>query len=209
MLAGFRRQAADRGRGQVAGLRWEQADAAAALAANGGDSLAGLRDSAILATMSDAMLRVSEVAALDVADVDTTDGTVTVRRSKTDQEATGAVLFLGPATVARIAAWQEAADVQDGPLFRRVCKGGKRVLDRLTARSVRNIVTARAEAAGVAGRISGHSLRVGSAQSLAAAGASVVEMQNAGRWQSPSRPGQYARGQLASRGAVARLRYGK
>ena len=55
--------------------------------------------------------------------------------------------------------------------------------------------------------MSGHSLRVGSAQSLAAAGASVVEMQQAGRWKSPAMPGQYARKQMARRGAVARLRY--
>ena len=45
-------------------------------------------------------------------------------------------------------------------------------------------------------------------QSLAAAGASVVEMQTAGRWQSPSMPGRYARGHLAARDAVAKLRYG-
>ena len=40
----------------------------------------------------------------------------------------------------------------------------------------------------IEGLVSGHSLRVGGAQSLAAAGASVVEMQTAGRWQSPSMP---------------------
>ena len=73
---------------------------------------------------------------------------------------------------------------------------------------MRRIITARAAAAGITGRISGHSLRIGAAQSLAAAGASVVEMQQAGRWQSPSMPGRYARGPLARRGAVARLRYG-
>ena len=59
------------------------------------------------------------------------------------------------------------------------------------------------------GRVSGHSLRVGGAQSLAAGGASIVEMQTAGRWQSPTMPGHYARGQLAARGAVARVRYGR
>ena len=57
--------------------------------------------------------------------------------------------------------------------------------------------------------LSGHSLRVGGAQSLAAGGASIVEMQTAGRWQSPAMPGHYARGQLAARGAVARVRYGR
>ena len=42
-----------------------------------------------------------------------------------------------------------------------------------------------------------HSLRVGSAQSLAAAGA----LQTAGDWDSPSMPARYARHQLAARGA--------
>ena len=42
-----------------------------------------------------------------------------------------------------------------------------------------------------------------------AGGASIVEMQTAGRWQSPAMPGHYARGQLAARGAVARVRYGR
>ena len=50
---------------------------------------------------------------------------------------------------------------------------------------------------------------MGSAQSLSAAGAGVVEMQQAGRWMLPDMPGRYARAQLADRGAVARLRYGR
>ena len=62
--------------------------------------------------------------------------------------------------------------------------------------------------AGLKGIFSGHSLRIGSAQSLAASGASLVEMQTAGARVLPSharalRPG----GQLAARGAVAPLRY--
>ena len=71
------------------------------------------------------------------------------------------------------------------------------------------IIAKRAADAGVEnGRVSGHSLRVGAAQSLAAAGAGIVEMQVAGRWKSERQPGRYARNQLAGRGAVARLRYG-
>ena len=205
VLAGLRREGAGRGRGQVAGVRWDQADCVATLATGNGD-LTGLRDAAIVAVMSDAMLRVSECAALDVDDVGET--TVTVRRSKTDQEAAGAVLFIGPATVSRIKAWCAEAGIEEGPLFRRIAKGG-RVLDRLSARSVRNVVAARSRAAGVAGRVSGHSLRVGSAQSLASAGAGLAEMQVAGRWASTSMPARYARGEMAGRGAVARLRYGR
>ena len=68
VLAGFRRLAYGRGRGKVTGVRWEQADRAATMAEQPGD-LAGLRDAAIVAVASDALLRVSEVAALDVSDV--------------------------------------------------------------------------------------------------------------------------------------------
>ena len=55
--------------------------------------------------------------------------------------------------------------------------------------------------------VSGHSLRVGSAQSLAAAGAGLVDLQQAGDWKAPQMPARYARHQFAARGAVAKLRY--
>ena len=64
------------------------------------------------------------------------------------------------------------------------------------------------KAAEVEGFISGHSFRVGSAVSLAQAGASVVDMQNAGRWKSPQMPAHYAKAELAERGPVARFFYG-
>ena len=210
VLAGFRREARGRGRGQVVGIRWEQADAAAAIAARSGD-LAGLRDAAMLAIASDALLRVSEVSALDVEDLaieQDGSGRLTIRHSKTDQEGAGAVQYVGASTVRRVRAWLDAAGHSSGPLFRRVRRGGIPVATRLNVRSIRWIVAKRAAAAGIEGRISGHSLRVGAAQSLAAAGASLVDMQNAGRWTSPAMPGHYARGQLAGRGAVARFRYG-
>ena len=54
--------------------------------------------------------------------------------------------------------------------------------------------------------MSGHSLRIGTAQRLAEEGTSLVEIQKAGRWKSPDMPAYYVRGQEASQGAVARLR---
>ena len=165
VLAGFRRKGAGRGRGQGAGVRWEQADAAAAVAANGGGSVKGLRD-----------------AALDVADLEAEGGnTLTVRRSKTDQESAGAAQYIGEPTVARVRAWMAAAGIEDGPLFQRLDKAGQ-PWGPLSTQSIRAIIRRRAQDAGIEGRVSGHSLRVGSAQSLATAGASVVEMQQAGRW---------------------------
>ena len=208
VLAGFRRLAIERGRGQVDGVRWQQADRAAELAEQAG-SLAGIRDAAIIAVASDALLRVSEMEALDVSDVNMAEQTVLIRRSKTDQEGAGVVQFIGEPTVERVRAWLEIASISEGALFRPVHRSGCLRKGRLTEGSIRRIIIRRARDAGVEGRISGHSLRVGSAQSLATAGASLVEMQLAGRWQSPTMPGRYAQGQLAKQGAVARLRYGK
>ena len=61
----------------------------------------------------------------------------------------------------------------------------------------------------ITGFISGHSLRVGSAVSLAQAGATVVDMQVAGRWKSSEMPAHYAKAELAERGAIARFKDGK
>ena len=63
-LRGAVRANAGLGRGQVAGLGREDAVAAAAAAVAEG-STAGLRDAALLRVMSDALLRPSEVAAID------------------------------------------------------------------------------------------------------------------------------------------------
>ena len=82
-------------------------------------------------------------------------------------------LYLGQPTLRRVRAWLEASGLDpqspslDGPLFRPVTKSGLVGTAALSARSVRRIIQARAEAAGVEGRVSGHSLRVGAAQSLA------------------------------------------
>ncbi len=163
--------------------------------------------------MSDAMLRSAEAVALDVTDIDEQgdgSGRVMIQRSKTDQDSTGTVLYLGPATMRRVAAWLNAAGHTAGPLFRSVRRGGHVANTRLGVRSVSTIIASRAAAAGIDGdKISGHSLRVGAAQALAERGAGVVEMQEAGRWKSPEMLARYAAGSLTGRGAVARLRHGR
>ena len=209
VLSGIRRAGRDRGRGQVQGVQFAQADAAAAVATD--DSLAGLRDSALLSVASDGLLRVSEVAGIHVADLSfENDGSarLTIHQSKTDQEGAGVVLFLGAPTAWRLRTWMDAAGIEAGPVFRRLHRGARVGEKALSTVSVRNIIKQRCAAAGIEGNVSGHSLRVGGAQSLAAGGASIAEMQTAGRWTSPQMPGHYARGQLAARGAVARIRYG-
>lgn len=198
---------------QVAAVDWEQADAAAETAASAGDAI-GLRNAAIIAVMSDALLRVSEAASLQVGDIKRRrDGaaTLTVPRSKTDQYGEGATLYLGATTIRRIEIWMEAADsagtdMASGPLYRRILRGQRVTADPLSPRSIREIVRRTAAAVGIEGA-SGHSLRIGSAVSLVRAGASLLETQQAGRWASSLMPAHYARNETVARGAVARHRY--
>ena len=219
-LAGIRRSSIGRGRGQVAGIPWEEADRVVDRAMGEG-TVRGLRDAALVAVGSDALLRVGEMVAINVRDIGRDpDGSAVlhVRRSKTDQEGIGATCYLGRRTVEVLDRWMAMAGIgQDGsnheaPVFRSVRKGGG-VGGRLSCRSARSIVIRRCGRGngghGGAGRISGHSLRVGSAISLARAGASLVELQQAGRWKSPEMPARYTRGESARRGPVARLRHGQ
>lgn len=208
-MRGYARAGTGRGRGQMAGIGWERADALCLTVERSGKTI-DLRDSAMVAVMSDALLRISEIAALTVDDVEfreDSSGLVHVRRSKTDQEAEGAMLYLGPATVDRVKRWMETAGVDSGPLFRRMRRGDTVTDDPLTPQSVREIVKQAARFLDIEGA-GGHSLRIGSAQSLAERGASLVEMQHAGRWTSPRMPALYSRRTAAAKSAVARLRHG-
>ena len=212
VLAGIRRAGRERGRGQAQGITWREADHMAETAAGRRKKPAGIRDAAIIATASDALLRVGELSALRADDCTAREdgsGRLVIRFSKTDQEGFGAILYLGASTVARLRAWIDRAAIVDGPLFRQVGERGNVLADGISAHSMRAIIQRCAKDAGIKGAVRGHSLRVGAAQSLAGAGAGLVELQTAGRWKSPAMPARYARAEIAARSAVARLRYGK
>lgn len=81
-LAGIRREGSDRGRGQVDGLIWQDVERVVSFC-EVEKTLAGLRDAAMIRLMSDCLLRISEVVAVDVADF--VKKTLIVQRSKTDQ----------------------------------------------------------------------------------------------------------------------------
>ena len=203
------RRLACAGRGQVRGISWEEADRMRDLAASAGD-VRGLRDAALISMASDALLRVSEVSNVQVGDVafeDDGSARLLLRRSKTDRGGRGTLLFLGPRTAELVREWATAAGITQGPLFRRIHRSGSVASQGMGTASVRRVIVRRAEAAGISGRVSGHSLRVGSAQSLAKRGAGLVAMQKAGRWASPDMPARYTRSQAAAEGAVARLRH--
>ena len=155
----------------------------------------GAVDIALISVMRDALLRRSEAVALTWADISfKSDGSarLTIRRSKTDQEGSGAVQYIGKEAADALRAIQSGDD--DGtPIF------GLR-----SSRAVSNRIKAAAKAAGLNGNYSGHSPRVGMAQDLAEKGVSTTELMVAGRWLSSRMPALYTREQAAGRGAVAR-----
>jgi len=89
-----------------------------------GDDLTGLRDRALLSTAYDTGLRASELVAVAVEHIvdalDPEARLLTIPRSKGDPAGEGATAFLSPRSVRAIAAWQAAAEIEAGPLFRRV-----------------------------------------------------------------------------------------
>ena len=205
-LAGIRREGKDRGRGQVDGLIWQDVERVCIYAETQG-TLAGLRDAAMIRLMSDCLLRISEVVAVNVGDFK--GSTLTLQSSKTDQEGTGETLYVCENTRELLKQYRERAEISRVAVFRHIRRGGHVQSTRLNPHSARRIIQKRARAAGVEGFISGHSLRVGSAVSLAQAGATVVDMQVAGRWRSSQMPAHYAKAELAERGAIARFKDGK
>lgn len=166
-----------------------------------GEGLAELRDRALIAFGMALAARRSELVALNVADLEWEPRgvRVTIRKSKTDQEATGAIVAVPEGRrlqpLARLRAWLDAARITEGALFRPLWKGGKRVRDvRLSDHSVAAIVQARAAAAGLdPTRYGGHSLRAGFVTSAARAGVDVWKIQQVSRHKSVQVLGAYVR----------------
>ena len=184
------------------GTRQRQASAltetgvAAILATTRATTLLALRARALLLVARDLLARRGELVALRVDDLARgADGsaTVLIRRSKTDQEGTGAIAWLSPRAVRALDAWLSAAGVAEGLLFRSL-RGG-RVGGPLPARDVacRLKLMAGLDAA----RVSGHSARVGMAQDMVASGAELPAGIQAGRWATPAMPARYAERLLA------------
>jgi integrase len=104
--------------------------------------------------------------------------TVTLRRSKTDQEGVGRKIGIpygsNPETcpVRSVQEWIEVAATGNGPLFRSITRHGQVPADRLSGIDVARVVKKLAQRAGLdPAKYAGHSLRAGHATSAAIAGA--------------------------------------
>ncbi len=134
------------------------------------DNLLGKRDTAILLLGFAGAFRRSELVSLDIPDVESTDDgmKVTIRRSKTDQEARGRAVGIPYGSnpqlcpVRSLRRWLEAAGITEGPLFRNVSRHGHIADSALTAQAVRSVAQRYCQRAGLdLTQYSAHSLRSG------------------------------------------------
>ena len=152
-------------------------------------------DIALISLMRDAMLRASEAAALTWSDIraerDST-GRLLIRRSKTDPEGHGVVVYVSAPTMAALRLMRHGAADADSVFG-------------LHRNQISTRLKQAAKAAGLGDGFSGHSPRVGMARDLVRAGIELPSLMTAGRWRSPAMPAHYARNEMASRGAVAQF----
>jgi site-specific recombinase XerD len=143
------------------------------------DSPLGLRDRALLLVGFAGAFRRGELVSLNRGDLEfSAKGVaVTLRRSKTDQEAEGRRVGIpygsNPATcpVRALERWLQWSEITRGPLFRYINRHGQMQPGRLSDKAVALVVKRRVAACGLdPGAFSGHSLRAGFATSAGRAG---------------------------------------
>ena len=159
----------------------------------------GVVDAAIVAVLFQAGLRRCEAEALVWADIeDAADGEgvlIHVRASKSNQEGAAAdTRYVKGGFAAALRRLRDESDPgwANRPVF------------ALSGQQIGRRFGATAKAAGIPGRITAHSGRVGLASELTRRGASVTETMLAGGWKTARMVARYSAGATAERGAVAK-----
>ena len=156
----------------------------------------GLTDIALIGLMRDALLRVGEAATLKWENIEERpdgSGRVSLSRSRTGPE--GVQCYVSAETMCDLAVIR--CGVGDSELVFNMSH------HRIAAR-----IRRAAEHAGLGERFNGSSPRIGTVHDLAAAGADLYEIQQAGRWRSVQMPAQYLHRLNVNQHPVARWLYG-
>ena len=156
------------------------------------DSIRGMRDRALLLVAYDTLCRRSELVSLQVKDVkintkhDIETSSILLRKSKTDQDATGKWLHLSPRAHLALVEWMKELPEGQEYLMVGIDRGERISLSNMGSGQVNRIYKRIARNAGldelVIQGISGHSMRVGAAQDLLNSGASMPIIMQRGRW---------------------------
>ncbi|GAB5428278.1 MAG: hypothetical protein Devi2KO_17370 [Devosia indica] len=138
----------------------------------------------------DTLCRRAELVALraeDLAGNERGNYSILVRRAKNDQTGQGRIARLSSETSALVRRWLGKTGFKQGPLLRPVYQGQllQRYLEPVTISRVLKKLAERAHAAvSTEQNVSGHSLRVGTAQQLTLNGHDVLQIMRAGGWRS-------------------------
>jgi len=155
------------------GRHLRQGELAALIAACQDGSRAGTRDAALIAVGYVCGLRRAELAGLTLADYDQDEGTLKIAKGKGNKER---IVPLAEGAREALADWLAIREGGAGPLFTVVRRGDHVTLDGLTAQSVYDILSKRADQAHVK-KFSPHDLRRTFAGDLLDAGADLATVQ--------------------------------
>ncbi len=146
--------------------------------------------------------RGSDLAELQLSDVEPTERglRVRVRRSKTDQQGEGETVGLMPqgrlqlCPVDAFHTWRKLRGDTDGPLFVAITRDAQLELGRrLSERQITRLVTEYGERAGLQLRVSAHSLRATFATLASSRGKTLERIMRHGRWKSADVAAGYVR----------------
>lgn len=184
------------------GRHLKQGELTALLGACMDGSMAGMRDAALIAVGYIAGLRRAELAGLQLADYDQSEGTLKITKGKGNKER---ILPLADGAAEALADWLKVRGDWAGPLFVRIRKGERLMDSALTEQAIYFILTERAEQAGVK-KFSPHDLRRTFAGDLLDAGADIVTVQKLmGHSDANTTAGYDRRDAKAKRAAVNKL----
>jgi site-specific recombinase XerD len=138
-----------------------------------GQVVSASRDAAEIAVLYGAGLRRGELVGLDLADFNQETGALTIRHGKGNK---ARIAYATNGSRDAIAAWLEYRGDAPGPLFGRVLKSGRIVLERMTGQAVLFMLAKRAKEAGIKD-VSPHDFRRTFISDLLDAGADIVTVQ--------------------------------
>lgn len=165
----------------------------------GDQTAAGPRDAAIIGMGVSCGLRRTEIAELQLSDIDDDRVSVHGKGNKTRS------VYLNTGVAGALADWLHVRGRQDGPLFLRIRQGGKILPDGLSDAAIYETLSRRAEQAGVKD-FSPHDLRRTFAGDMLDAGADISTVQRLmGHANAATTAGYDRRGERAKRDAAGRL----
>jgi len=162
------------------------------------DTLAGIRNKAMLSLGYDFLARRSELVALRTSDLEfTKDGALTgmIRKSKTDQYGRGRLVFGSERSAKLLRAWFQKKPTEIESVFCAINHG--RYLDRpICVRNVNEIIKKSVVKVKRCKRlsdleVSGDSLRVGATQDLLVKGYDLAAIMRAGGWSNAETVSRY------------------